>query len=71
MCRDLRRPGSSSPVKSEDEGLSVGPPKGCMDVKFERMYDSQEQHSTAEKSALLSKSSVNIKPTDDCSHASI
>lgn len=42
-----------------------------MDVKFERTYDSQEQHSTAEKSVLLSKSSVNIKPTDDCSLASI
>ncbi|XP_005456718.1 lysine-specific demethylase 7A [Oreochromis niloticus] len=53
IIRDLRRPGSSSPVKSEGEGLSVGPPKGCMDVKFERTHDSHEQHSTAEKSALL------------------
>lgn len=55
----MRRP-SSSPVKTEGERSPVGqgPPKSCVDVKSERTHDSQEQHSTVEKSTLLSKSPV-------------
>jgi len=41
-------------VKTEGERSSGGPPKSC--VKSERNQDGQEQHSTVEKPALLSKS---------------
>lgn len=57
MRRDMRRPGSS-PVKTEGERPSVGPPKSCVDVKSERTRHSQEQHSTDEKPTLFSKSPV-------------
>ncbi|XP_056281338.1 lysine-specific demethylase 7A [Pseudoliparis swirei] len=50
IIRDLRR-AASSPVKTEGERSSGGPPKSC--VKSERNQDGQEQHSTVEKPALL------------------
>lgn len=46
----MRRP-SSSPVKTEDERISITLPKSCVEVKSERT-----QNSTAEKPLLLSKS---------------
>ncbi|XP_069021069.1 lysine-specific demethylase 7A isoform X2 [Embiotoca jacksoni] len=48
IIRDLRRP-SSSPVKTEGERSSVGPPKSCADVKTERTRDGEEM----DKPALL------------------
>ncbi|XP_078137525.1 lysine-specific demethylase 7A isoform X2 [Sander vitreus] len=53
IIRDMRRPGSS-PVKTEGERPSVGPPKSCVDMKSERTRHSQEQHSTVEKPTLFS-----------------
>ncbi|KAM9327838.1 lysine-specific demethylase 7A [Pholidichthys leucotaenia] len=53
IIRDLRRPGSS-PVKTEEECSSVGPPKSCSETKSERMQDNRERHGTEQKIALLS-----------------
>ncbi|XP_042367625.1 lysine-specific demethylase 7A isoform X2 [Plectropomus leopardus] len=53
IIRDMRRPGSS-PVKTEGERSSVGPPKSRVDVKSERTQDSREQHRTVEKPTHLS-----------------
>ncbi|XP_028252324.1 lysine-specific demethylase 7A [Parambassis ranga] len=50
IIRDFRQP-SSSPVKTEGERASVGPPKSCVDVKLEQNI--QEQHSAVEKATLL------------------
>ena len=56
----MRRP-ATSPIKTEDERIPIGqpPPRSCVDVKSQRTQDSREQHSTVEKPALLSKSSLN------------
>lgn len=61
FCRDMRRTGRS-PVKTESEQSSVcqSPLKTCVDVKSERIHDSQEQHSTVDKTTLLSKSQKTV-----------
>lgn len=40
-------------VKTEVEGLQVGPPKSFLDVKLERTHNGQDLHTADGKSKLL------------------